>query len=365
MKLILDHDFTTAIPAVDLSPFHHHGRPVDVAHHTDGRAIGSGAFGFHDPDAAVRIGPSPVWHSPGALAIEAWIKLGGASRRRNIVEGDGSFALFVAADHTLEGSVRTLVDGSTAPGWHVVSSRTHHPTGVAEAVPLDRWCKVVFHHDGITRARLFIDDRLVGTRSDYRSGVSSVGGAGVVIGNWTLTSQYAFDGLIDRVRVWKRDPAAVVNRFSSRPVSADATDAWDALWECLHRELNEDQRHHFRRLAQQVTEVMRELFRAVQAAPPPAQAEFRDLVRRYRDSWRSGAIDGAEAVTAIVALLTWLRTAMPGSWSAALEAVSNDMIALFRESRCLDSGALASVDPAFATFIRDAAAKAAGTGVRR
>lgn len=364
MKLILDHDFATAVPAVDLSPFHHHGRPVDVSHHADGRAIGSGAFGFHDPDAAVRIAASPVWQSPGALAVEAWIRLGGAPRRRNIVEGDGSFALFVAADQTLEGSVRALVDGSTSPGWHVVSSQTHNPAGVAEAVPLNRWCKVVFHHDGITRARLFIDDRLVGSRSDYRSGVSSVGSAGVVIGNWTLSSQYAFDGHIDRVRVWKRDPAALVNRFSSRPVTPEAADAWDALWECLRSGLNEDQRHHFRRLAHETTEVMRDLFRVVQSAPPSDQVVFRDLVRRYRDAWRSGAVDGTDAITAIVDLLSWLRNTMPANWTAALEAVSNDMISLLRASRCVDADALASLDPAYATFIRDAAAKVSGTGVR-
>lgn len=59
MPLILDHDFTTPLPSVDLSPFHHHGRVVQLAHTADGRTAGSGAFGFQHADSAVRIGPSP------------------------------------------------------------------------------------------------------------------------------------------------------------------------------------------------------------------------------------------------------------------------------------------------------------------
>lgn len=358
MKLILDHDFTTALPSVDLSPFHHHGQVVQLVHDVSGRAVGSGAFGFHHPDSAVRIAPTAAWQAPGALAIEAWIKLSHTSHRRNIVEGDGSFALFAAADGTLEGGVRALVDGAPAPAWHSVSSGAHSPSGVAERVPIDRWCKVLFHHDGVTRARLFIDDRLVASRGDYRSGVPSVGGAGVVIGNWTLSSQYAFTGAIDRVRVWKRDPAAVVNRFSARPVSPAASDAWDALWECLRRGLNQDQRQLFDRAARDAGDVIRELFRAVHAAPPEEQAAFRELVRRYRDAWRSGAIDGADAVAAVVELLEWLRRMLPPAWHAALDRISNEMVTILAGTRCVDADRLAALDPAYATFIRDAAAKA-------
>jgi hypothetical protein len=194
LKLILDHDYRQPFPAVDTSPLSNHGVVLSAAHHADGAQPGSGALRFAQPHSSVRVPARQCWQRIGSIVAEATVRLDAAPARRNIIEGDGSFALFVAPDDTLVGSVFTLTDGNTSPAWNVVSSATHSPDGVVRKVLVNRWSKIVFQHDGITRARLFIDDRLVAVRGDYRSGVPAVASTGVVIGNWTLTSQYAFAG---------------------------------------------------------------------------------------------------------------------------------------------------------------------------
>jgi hypothetical protein len=188
LKLILDMDFRAVPPAVDRSPFACHGRIIHADPVQDGASAASGALDFSHPDSAVRIANRAVWQKLDVLAIETWIFVSASGTRRNIVEGDGSFALFVDTDDTLAGSVFSIVDGAASPAWNVTSSKLHSPDGAVRKVPLDQWCKVVFLHDGTTRARLFIDDKLVASRGDFISGIQPVGGTGVVIGNWTLSN---------------------------------------------------------------------------------------------------------------------------------------------------------------------------------
>jgi hypothetical protein len=350
LKLILDHELDTPAPAVDRSPFACHGRVIAADFAPDGRAAGSGALSFTRPDAAVRIARGRVWDGLNAIAVEAWVKTAATGVRRNIVEGDGSFALFVDGDDTLVGGAFSFVDGAAGPAWNGVSSSAHSPDGTPRHVPAGEWCKVVFHHDGITRARLFIDDMLVGARGDYRSGVGPVAGAGVVIGNWTLADQYCFSGSIDRVRIFKRDEAAPIHAFTARPLDPAARDAWDDIWACLSGTLNVDGVQLARRMAREWEELMRELFRAVHAASPEDREAYRMLVDAYSAGWRLGAPDP----NAIVGLRDWIERYVGDAWLAATDDLARRLIELLEGARCVDAERLTAADPMFAAFVTDA-----------
>jgi hypothetical protein len=351
LKLILDQDFIHAPPAVDASTYGHHGRIVDLLHHSDGRSPGSGALDFTNADAAVRIAPRPAWHRLDALAVEAVVLLRPSAGRRNVVEGDGSFAFYVDGDDTLVASMFSTVDGAPAPAWNVVSSRLHGPDGAVRTVPTDRWCKIVLHHDGITRCRLFIDDELVAVRSDYRSGLASVGAAGVVIGNWTLASQYAFDGLIDRVRIWKRDEDALVRDFAARLDDPAARDHWDDVWACLGA-MDGETRERFAGMARAWDDLLRDMFRALHAAEDDERDRLLEALDTYRRNWRANTIDDPSHADALAVLHSYLRDRLGPGWIADFRGLAEglrDMLAPV--ARCFDGERLAEADPAFARFI--------------
>ena len=136
LKLILNYDFDQPVPAVDRSPFANHGQVIQAAFAADGRETGSGALHFQQAGSAVRTAWRPVWQKIVALAIEAWIFVLPNGKRRNIIEGDGSFAFFLDADDTLVGSVFSLVDGAASPNWNIASrpARTV-PTAYRSACP--------------------------------------------------------------------------------------------------------------------------------------------------------------------------------------------------------------------------------------
>lgn len=351
LKLILDQDFPTPVPAVDRSPFSNHGRVIHTTFAADGRGAATGALSFQHADSAVRIALQPVWQKLNALCIEAWIHVTATGTRRNIIEGDGSFAFFLAPDDTLVGSVFSRVDGAAGPGWNTTSSGANSPGGAVHRVPLNRWCKVVFHHDGITRARLFLDDQLIGVRGDYRSGIVPVAGAGVVIGNWTLANQFAFAGSIDRVRVWKRDDYAAIRQFTARPVDPAARDAWDDVWACLATEDPHD-RIRLRRLGEEWEQLIRELFRAVHAASEDERERFRRLIETYSVHWRANTIDSEEYARAIRELREWIVMVLGPAWEARAGELADFIGAIFSDGRrCFDTERIASLDPQFAQLI--------------
>jgi hypothetical protein len=359
LKLILDHEFVTPLPAVDQSPFANHGQIINSGFLADGRSAGSGAREFQQADSAVRVAWRPVWGRLTALAIEAWVYVTGNGQRRNIIEGDGSFALFVNPDDTVAGSLFSLVDGISAPAWNLVSSGAHSPDGALHRVPLERWCKVVFHHDGVTRARLFLDDQLIATRGDYRSGVVGVAGAGVVIGNWTLANQYAFSGRIDRVSVWKHDDAEAMRQFTARPISAEARDHWDEIWECLMAHVNPDSAIRLRALSRDWEQLLRELFRAAHAASPADRAEFLRLVEAYQQHWHENTIDSMAAAGTIADMQHWITTQIGTGWTRQIEDSANLLIGLFGGgARCFDAKRLGTVDPEFPRFVENALSQA-------
>lgn len=357
LKLLLDHDYDRPLPAVDRSQFSNHGRVIGAPFAVDGARPGSGALRFGTASSAVRVAWRPSWARLDALLVEAWIRVEPQGLRHNIVEGDGSFALFVDADGTLVGSVLGTVDGASAPAWNIVSSGLHAPAGQPSRVPAGRWCKVTFHHDGLTRARLSIDGRLVAARGDYRSRVVGVEAAGVVIGNWTLADRYAFSGAIDRVRVWGRDELAPVDQLTARPVAPAARDRWDELWSCLAASLAPDHRPQLAVIGRTWEELVRRLVRAVHATGDAERSELRWIIDTYRENWLANTIDDVSQSEAVLALLGLIDRLLGPSWLHDAEALARDVIGLLGGTACVEASRIAACDPHLAIFVADTAAR--------
>jgi concanavalin A-like lectin/glucanase superfamily protein len=343
LKLILDQDYRSAPPAVDTSPFANHGRCIAVDPVGNGVQAGSGALHFAQPDSAVRIAARPCWRGLTAFAIEAWINVEPTGTRRNVIEGDGSFTLYVDDDDALAGSVFAVVDGTASPNWHRVVS----PPG---SVPINQWCKVVFQHDGITQARLFIDDVLVAARADYQSGVGPVGGAGVVIGNWTLADQFTFAGFIDRVRFFKHQEDAAIHNFTARPISPEARDHWERIWECLRSTDDPELGAQLAQLGRAWEDLMRELMRAFHAADDAERELLLELIDVYRKNWLANTIDSQGHADAIIAMRDLILRLLGQSWLDRSEAIAATLRELYGDA-CVDPGKLKAVDPEFFSFV--------------
>ena len=245
--------------------------------------------------------------------------------RRNIIEGDGSFAFFINSDDTITGSVFALIDGASTAGWHTVSSGANSPGGVIHRVPMNQWCKVSFHYDGITQARVFINDKLAGARADYRSGLAAVASTGIVIGNWTLTNQYAFQGEIDRVRVWKRDENKIIHDFDQRPLGPSARDHWDDIWSCMGADLTVDQAQRVKLLGEQWEELLRQLFRTIHQAPLSERMQYLELLNTYSEHWRKNTIDEPAFIDVIGSLHEIILRMVGNKW---LDDATNIALAL-------------------------------------
>ena len=351
LKLLLDHDYDRPVPAVDRSQFCHHGRVIRASFAPDGIRAGSGALRFDAPSSAVRVAWRPSWARLDALEPEG--------TRHNLVEADGSFALFVNDDGALVGSIFGYVDGASSPAWNTVSSVFHGPGGVPRRVPAGRWCKLTFQHDGLTRARLFIDDQLVASRGDYRSGVIGVARAGVVIGNWPLADLYAFSGSIDRVRIWARDELAPLRLLAARPIAPAARDRWDEIWTCLAASLDGERRQELAAIGRAWEDLVRRLVRALQAATDADRDELRRIIDAYRTGWWTNAIDQPPYRDAVIAMLALVDRLLGPPWVQDAEDLARDVVAVLGGAACIDPRRLATCDPQIASFVARTAARLA------
>jgi hypothetical protein len=121
--------------------------------------------------------------------------------------------------------------------------------------------------------------------------MAPVGPAGIVVGNWTLTNQFALDGLVDRVRVWKHDEDALVRAFGGRDLDARGRDEWDELWTCLAQALERGALESLRSVERSWRVLFREIVRAMHDADPEERARLPAALASYRKNWADTVVD--------------------------------------------------------------------------
>jgi hypothetical protein len=353
--MILLHHYKKAKPAIDESDYLNHGLCVNTNFVVDGAKLGSGALEFKT-DSVVRVPKSPSWDQLRGLIVDVQVRFDGSSitTRRNIVEGDGCFAFYVAPGGDLRFDFFTNFIGQPDPDWHGVSSMSH---AIAQPVQLlvGRWYRLRASFDALTTARLWIDGELVAQRSGFRSAVGSPGGQGVSIGNWTLSNQYPLLGALDWIAIWKLDEDVVTKNFVER-LDPDAKRGWSDFMACLDEQLNDD---NLRALQLIFEDLLVEANECISGMDDPTRSEFYKLVDLYQELWEANDLDRPDFQSVVAEIYRLLGSYCGDSLSGRLTNVSST----FEEIRsrigddCWAYSQLKSRDPAiesaFAGFSED------------
>jgi hypothetical protein len=318
-KLILHHTYKMQGEAVDLSRNNNHGFRTAVTYASDGITPDSGALAFAGGPSRVWVRDKPVWQNLRAVKIDMWVKLTALGQRRNLVEGDCSFAFFVNTDGVLWGTFLGSETPGAAPTWHGANSDIgYSPDGVRHTVPLNSWTKLTYLHDGIASLRLYIDDTLVGANYSLQSPVPSVQSAGVHIGHWPPNDdRYSFNGEIDEVKIWKYDPDVAYKQFFCRPMKARQMAAWEQVFDNIAARLaDRELREPFIACMRCMRAAQEDLMRAIRSQGEDAIKRSTELNRQYRAIWCSGAIDSPEMQAFLEGWLGWLNELLGEQWLA-------------------------------------------------
>jgi hypothetical protein len=353
LELILHHTYKLDGEAVDLSRHHNHGYRTDVSYVADGREPGSGALLFDAPHSRVHVPYAPIWDHPGALRIDAWVKLEAPGAHRMIAVGQNSFAFFVEADGVLGASFTLPRSPGGPPMSGRLDSARASPDGVRHTVPVGTWTRLGFLHDGFSSARLYIDGTLVAGAYILRSPVLSVGPAGVSIGHGLPGAGSALQGQIDEIRIWRYDPRTPMKQFFCRPLD-------DSTWRCWNRALralsaiaqDEGQRALLWGWQRCLLGSILDTLRTVRGRGERAIAECDEFGRRYLKLWCSGRMDGPEMRDFARDWVAWLESALGPD---GLRQLADRVRGCQEQYRDLDLsnifGPLADCDPRFVAYL--------------
>lgn len=193
-RLVLRHTYDRGM-AFDVSEHGNHGVRTGV---TPGSGAFTGSFEFTGAGERIDVTPSPTLSQMRELRVKTrfWKRSETPSRRNNLVEAHQSFALYLPHDGALQA---TILDATGA--WT-------GPASDAGLLTPDQWHEAEFHHDGISRGRLYLDGVLVAEHYDSPGPIRPIGPYGLAIGHWPdPDDRYTFDGYVDDVAIWRDDPA--------------------------------------------------------------------------------------------------------------------------------------------------------------
>ena len=293
---------------MNLLVLHHtyaHGLTFDVSNHRNhgtprGATPGAGPFAgsyFFDGGPA-RIDVSPARSLDELVAIRTTIRflhdpVMPGTRRANLIEAYGSFALFVQPDGSLMG---TILDATGS--WRGVTS----PVGLVTA---NEWHLADFRHDGVDHCELRLDDRLVAEAGGVPGPVRAVGTPyGLAIGHWPdPTDVYTFEGYIAEVRLWKYDPAVEIRGLLD-PCCTDRA----ALGDLVSR-LGEEgwDRERLQDLANRMMDTGREVLQGIGSGDAMAAREVREGSTQAMSAFLRGDGAGFAAAWTRLALLAQHR----------------------------------------------------------
>jgi hypothetical protein len=293
LKLILHHEYSTGDGvAVDTSDHGNHGVRAHTTFLAAGHEPYSGALQFNGVSSRVTVRHNPTIKDLGSLKVEAWINPTLVDQRRNIIEGDDSFAVYLAPMAGLQGSdawENTILHGDfrDAGGtWIQLSSEPpFSPGGKTFTVPRNTWSKITYFHDGIASAVLLINDTVVAERYDLKSPVGSVGARDLIIGSWTIDDRYSFLGSIDEVRVWKYDPDELGREFFCRFKDAKALKCLNRGYERWLSKLSPQKIRQITLYIKCQNRIVEDIIRTVYSHGRQAKETWEKFHQRYLELW--------------------------------------------------------------------------------
>jgi len=353
LKLILHHTYKMNGEAVDISGYSHHGFRTSVPYLVNGIAAGSGVLQFSGGPSRVRVNTTPLWQNLRAVKIETWVKLTALGQRRNLVEGELAFAFFIHPDGVLWGTFLGPETPGGSPTWHGANSAANSPDGATHTVPLNKWTKLTYFHDGVASIRLYIDGKLVAANYNLISAVPSVASGGVHIGHWPGDDRYTFHGEIDEMKIWKFDPEAPIKQFYCRPMTNKQMECWRKAFDNLAGVLGDKEKYRLLiGLMRCLQAAVEDFVRAIRSKGEDAIKRHSDFMKRYRKLWCEGKIDSDEIKRLLREWYGWLHGLLGESYFAGYRRRIDSCMSQFGNLQ-IDRyfSHLADCDPAFVGYL--------------
>jgi len=299
LKLILHHEYNTGDGvAVDTSDHGNHGVRTNTLYLAAGHEPYSGSLQFNGVSSRVTIRHNPTIKNLGSLKVEAWINPTSVDKRRNIIEGDDSFAIYLTPSAGPKGNdtTRGILHGDfrdTGGNWITLSSEPpYSPGGKTSTVPTNSWTKVTYFHDGIASAVLSINDKVVAERYDLKSGVGSVGSRDLIVGSWTLDDRYSFLGSIDEVKLWKYDPDELEKEFFCRFKDVTSLKCLNMGYERWLSKLSSQKIQQYTLYIKCQNRIVEDIIRTVFGYGRHAKETWETFHKKYLELWCKNKING-------------------------------------------------------------------------
>lgn len=202
-KLILHHRYSGGI-AFDFSDHANHGAVAGAQLEHSGPSAGT--LRFDDGPDRVDVVRSESTNRIREFHIQVRFRYqqpGGHQpfHRMNLVEGEGSFALFVETDFNIGATSRWVSTGpgTSATGWAGIFTAMN-------SVSHAQWHTVDYLFDGIGHSRVVLDGALIGERWDHPAPIQPMSPRGITIGHWPGDDRYTLNGHIAEVKMWRDEP---------------------------------------------------------------------------------------------------------------------------------------------------------------
>lgn len=216
---------------------------------------------YDHPESKIICSTRTAFSGWRGVRVRVYFNPDAASGRLNLVEGDGSFALFVEPGGVLRG---TINDGS--PTWWGVSS-------VPGKVTPGRWHFAEFLYDSGQLLALSLNGQLLGVRTTAGLPILPVGAAGIYVGYWPGgDARYTFRGLMGPVWLDTLDEresiVGIINKLVCDGSNGTSRlEVWAAI---LEKELTDAEREAMKRFGATVVAAVKQLIAVVvgQASQP-------------------------------------------------------------------------------------------------
>lgn len=305
-ELILHHTYR-GTPGVifDHSPRRgSHGTAVNLADadfHADGKTLGSGAVSFHS-GAKVLIPPTAGWNPLTGVRGEVVCRFDTAAGIDVLIDARSFYF------YRRSGALGCWFDES--PHQYTDITTDLNGIGPPASLPVGRWVRLGFLHDGVSTVELSVDGAPVARIVRPLWPVKSADV--VAIGDFVTTpspSASGMSGRIDEVRVWRLDPDRVGRAFIDRPMDPATSDCWATWFEQLAAAfdaLRQNNSDCSGRIAELIAGAVHHGAADALTRSPQSRATWLQAAAAYQQHWAAGDL---AAITPLLATLTaWLQS---------------------------------------------------------
>jgi hypothetical protein len=275
----------------------------------------STAIRYDHPESKIVVATQPAFAGWRGLRVRAYFTADDVGARRlNLVEGDGSFALFTAPGGVLHG---TINDGSQ--NWWGISSRPGR-------IRSGHWHLAELLYDSGQVLTLSVDGQMLGARTTAGLPILPVRENGIRVGYWAGgDSRYTFQGLMGPIWVDTLDEreemvSILVKLLCEGTAGASRLEDWHAA---LDNELTNAEKQAVREFGTAAVAAVKRLSAVVvgQAADPAATLDalmpLADEISRLALQHESGGTDLLKDPALSGLLAQFLAKACEGNPAAA------------------------------------------------